>query len=146
MANTVTIFKNIHETNTPYHKDISFILDRIKIGSSAELVRKIRSVDKKNDRNELKKQLPAICFSGTFSKRADNAIIEHSGLICLDFDAFETNKAMLAYKSFLAKDEYVYAVFISPSGDGLKVLVRIPPDIDDHKAYFNSLELLQGIF
>lgn len=140
MANTVTIFKNIHETNTPYHKDISFILDRIKIGSSAELVRKIRSVDKKNDRNELKKQLPAICFSGTFSKRADNAIIEHSGLICLDFDAFETNKTMLAYKSFLAKDEYVYAVFISPSGDGLKVLVRIPPDIDDHKAYFNSLE------
>ena len=38
--------------------------------------------------------LPAICFSGTFTKRADNAICEHSGYICLDFDKYETDELL----------------------------------------------------
>jgi hypothetical protein len=34
----------------------------------------------------------------------------------------------------------VYSVFVSPSGNGLKVLVKIPADQDNHINYFNSLE------
>ena len=87
MTQNITIFKNIKETITPYHVSIETILDRIKEGSdSKELVQKIRKEKKKTDRNELKKQLPAICFSGTFNKRADSSLILHSGIICLDFD------------------------------------------------------------
>jgi hypothetical protein len=140
MTKIVTIFKNIHETNTPFHKEIGFILERIKNGASAELVKKIRAEKKKNDRNELKKHLPSICFSGKFAKRSDDAIIEHSGLICLDFDNYEAPKNMLSDRQALMRDKYVYSVFTSPSGDGLKVLVRVPPDIESHKAFFNSLE------
>ena len=58
----VTIFKNIHETETPYFKDINYILERIKNGSSKTLVQKIRKEKNKEIRNQLKKDLPAICF------------------------------------------------------------------------------------
>ena len=136
----ITIFKNIRDTDTPFFRPVQDILERIKDGATKELIKKIRLEKDKSDRNEIKKQLPAICFSGTFNKRADNALIQHSGLICLDFDGYDKQKTLLQDKENLCKNKYVYSVFISPSGDGLKVLVKIPPDIENHTNYFNSLE------
>lgn len=140
MAHTVTIFQNIKETSAPFHRDVASILERVKDGASKDLVKKIRTEKRKAERNELKKNLPAICFSGIFNKRADNAIVEHSGLICLDFDGYDKQKELLQDKETLSKNKYVYSVFISPSGNGLKVLVKIPSDPDNHQNYFNSLE------
>ncbi|QDP58594.1 MAG: putative virulence protein [Prokaryotic dsDNA virus sp.] len=136
----VTIFKNIKETSTPFHREVGVVLERIKEGSSKELVKNIRQEKDKSSRNELKKMLPAICFSGVFSKRNDNSINEHSGIICLDFDGYPNKKELLADKERLTKDKFVYSVFISPSGNGLKALVKIPQDIDNHVNYFNSLD------
>lgn len=138
--NNITIFKDIKETDAPFHRDALFILERIKNGSSKDLVKRIRTEKDKTERNELKKKLPAICFSGVFTKRSDNSITSHSGLICLDFDGYEKQKNMLEAKEALTKNKYVYSVFISPSGNGLKVIVKIPQDIDNHVNYFNSLE------
>ena len=42
--------------------------------------------------------MPSICFSGTFSRREDKAIIQHSGLICLDFDNYDTEDELVADK------------------------------------------------
>lgn len=140
MTYQVTIFQSIKDTSTPFHRNVGVILERIKSGATKELVKKIRAEKRKPERNELKKQLPAICFSGTFTKRADNAIIEHSGLICLDFDGYQKQKELLQDKENLSKNKYVYSVFVSPSGNGLKVLVKIPADQDNHINYFNSLE------
>lgn len=140
MTHIVTIFQNIKETSAPFHINVLKILNRIKEGKSKELVKKVRSEKEKALRNDIKKQLPAICFSGTFSKRADNALVEHSGLICLDFDGYEKQKTLLQDKENLSKNKYVYSVFISPSGNGLKVLVKIPCDVENHVNYFNSLE------
>ena len=139
MTSKVTIFKNIKETETPFHRDVSMVLQRIKDGATKSLVKQIRAEKNKAQRNELKKKLPAICFSGVFNKRLDSAIIEHSGLMCLDFDGHEKRKELLEHKERLTKDRYVYSVFISPSGNGLKVLVKIPPIADKHVSYFNSL-------
>ena len=140
MSEVVTIFKNIRETNTPFHKNILFILDRIKKGSSKELINSIRKIKDKQERNELKKNLPAICFSGKFNKRNSESIQEHSGFICLDFDGYEKKKDLLQDKERFCKDTYVYSCFISPSGNGLKVIVKIPPDPEDHVNYFKALE------
>ena len=141
MTHKVTIFKNIKETITPYHVELDLILNRIKDGSDSKvLVQKIRKEKKKLERNELKKQLPAICFSGTFNKRADNSLIIHSGIICLDFDGYPNFKLLMEDKESLSKNKYVYSVFVSPSGNGLKVLVKIPQDSENHTKYFNSLE------
>ena len=142
MAHNVTIFQNIRDTDTPFFRDVHVILDRIKDGAGAtkDLVKKIRLEKNKPERQELKKQLPAICFSGTFNKRTDASLIEHSGLICLDFDGYTKQKELLQDKENLSKNKYVYSVFISPSGNGLKVLVKIPADAENHTMYFNSLE------
>ncbi|MCI4435890.1 MAG: hypothetical protein JHC33_03660 [Ignisphaera sp.] len=136
----VTIFQNIKDTDTTFFRDVQKILERIKDGATKELVKKIRLEKRKPERNEMKKQLPAICFSGTFNKRSDASILKHSGLICLDFDGYTKQKELLQDKENLSKSKYVYSVFISPSGNGLKVLVKIPADPDSHINHFNSLE------
>lgn len=140
MTQNITIFKNIRETSTPFYRNIDVVLNRIKEGASKELVKKIRQEKDKTHRNEIKKDLPAVCFSGTFNKRNDSSLVEHSGFICLDFDGYKKQKILLGDKESLTKDKYVYSVFISPSGNGLKVLVKIPEDPDNHVNYFNSLE------
>jgi hypothetical protein len=142
MTHIVTIFQNIRDTDTPFFRDVNIILDRIKegAGTTKEIVKRIRQEKDKSERNEIKKQLPAICFSGKFTKREDLSLTEHSGLICLDFDGYQKQKELLQDKETLSKNKFVYSVFISPSGNGLKVLVKIPAEPDNHKNYFNSLE------
>lgn len=136
----ITIFKNIKQTSTPFFKTITVMLDRIQNGASKDIVENIRKEKDKSTRNIIKQQLPAICFSGKFTKRLDEAILEHSGFICLDFDGYATEKEMNADKAVISKNKYTYSVFVSPSGNGLKVIVKIPRDIENHKNYFNSLE------
>lgn len=142
MISNVTIFQSIKDTDTPFFRDVRLILERIKEGTGATkgLVQKIRLEKRKPERNELKKQLPAICFSGTFNKRSDASLLKHSGLICLDFDGYEKQKELLHDKETISKNKYTFSVFISPSGNGLKVLVKIPADEENHTNYFNSLE------
>lgn len=140
IVHQVTIFQSIKDTSAPFYRNVGVILGRIKSGASKELVKKIRSEKRKAERNELKKKLPAVCFSGKFTKRADSYLVEHSGLICLDFDGYTKSKDLLEDKENLSKNKFVYSVFISPSGNGLKVLVKIPADSDNHINYFNSLE------
>ena len=136
----VTIFKDIKDTSQPFYRDVQKIIERIRDGASKDIVKEIRDESDKQKRNDIKQQLPAICFSGKFSKRNDSSLLEHSGLICLDFDGYESDKLLLEEKESLTKDRYTYSVFISPSGMGLKVLVKIPAEVDNHKKFFTSLE------
>lgn len=140
MSNIITVYKNIHQVDTPFFREVEVILKRIKEGASKNLVISIRKEEDKTKRNELKKQLPSICFSGKFNQRQDASLILHSGIICLDFDGYKTQKDLLADKAKFAKNKFVYSVFISPSGKGLKCLVRIPPIKENHVGYFVALE------
>lgn len=136
----VTIFKNIQEINTPFYKNVAVIFERIKKGNSKELVEGIRKEQDSDLRNKLKKNLPSICFSGKFTKRNDSALLEHSGLICLDFDKFPSKKDLKEFGDYIKTDKYTFAAFISPSGNGYKVVVKIPKDHKAHKMYFDSLK------
>ena len=140
MSHIVTIFKNINETKAPFFREVNTILERIQKGASKDLVLSIRKEEDKGKRNELKKELPSVCFSGKFNKRSDVSLVKHSGIICLDFDGYKIQKDLLNEKSKFAKNKYVYSVFISPSGKGLKVLVKIPPNPENHIGYFLALE------
>jgi len=136
----ITIFQNIRDTSTPFFRDVSVVLQRIKDGKAKDLIENIRKEKDKEKRNILKKGLPAVCFSGEFNKREDSSITNHSGLICLDFDGYSTAKDLSAERKKLQKDPFTFALFTSPSGNGLKALVKIPKEIDNHKSYFNALE------
>jgi len=129
----ITIYKSFGEVSAGYNRDVFYILERIRLGKSKDIIDRIRKGE------DLKKTLPAILFSGTFRQRNDASIIEHSGLICLDFDKFKTVEDLYNYRKEIIEDAYTFAVFISPSGNGLKVLVKIPKDVNNHKGYFDSL-------
>ena len=136
----ITIFKDIKETAQPFFRNVEVILKRIQEGSSKDLVKRIRAEKDKEKRTLLKQQLPAICFSGKFNVRNDSSLQQHSGLICLDFDGYKTNKDLLQEKERLSKNKYIFSLFISPSGRGLKAVVKIPSDSENHKNYFLSLQ------
>ena len=58
---------------------------------------KFKTETKKNkkERDALKEMLPSICFSGEFTQRSKAGLINHSGLICLDFDKFENMDVLI---------------------------------------------------
>ena len=83
--------------------------------------------------HDIKKKLPGVLFSGEFSQRANEHIITHSGLLCLDLDNLEDGASL---KLALGRDDHVQAFFVSPTGSGLKVLLRIAPDVTSHERSF----------
>jgi BT4734-like, N-terminal domain len=89
--------------------------------------------------DDAKKKLPGILCSGTFSRRANEAIIQHSGLLCADLDQIGADK-LPAVRVKLAKSEHAYALFRSPTGDGLKAIFRVPADSSKHLASFRAVE------
>jgi len=108
---------------------VSTALDRIKKGQSKTTIDAIRSGNK-----DAKKKLPVVCFSGEFATRADDALFEHSSLLVLDFDHIDVAQA----KGALATDDYVYSCWVSPSGDGLKALVKVT-NPERHRDHFRAL-------
>ena len=74
-----------------------------------------------------------------FSRRDKAGLQSHSGAIIADVDHLRSkgiNPAELRDK--LAKDPHVVMACISPSGDGVKALVRVFPDADLHEAHFHQ--------
>jgi hypothetical protein len=88
--------------------------------------------------SEQKKQLPAILWSGTFTKRANDALVQHSGLLCADLDSL--NGSLHDVREKLSQSPHVWALFISPSGDGLKAVFRVPADAAKHAGSFRAVE------
>lgn len=131
----VSIFKSVKDPSNPHNRDVEYALRRIKEGKSKEIVEQIRKLP--NDkRNGLKMQLPGVCFQGTFKHRSVDKLIQHSGFIIIDIDKIDS--PIKEEKEKISKDEYIYALWISPSGKGLKGLVKIPPEKENHKGYFDS--------
>jgi hypothetical protein len=87
---------------------------------------------------ELKKQLPAVLWSGTFTRRANDGLVRHSGLLCADLDSL--NGSLSDVREKLSRSPYVWALFTSPSGDGLKAVFRVYPDAGKHLGSYRAIE------
>lgn len=131
----VTIYSNIF-SKEPHYITVERALERIKTGKSKQQVLEIRNQLDKERANKLKCNLPSVCFSGKFGNdRTDKSLQEHSGFIVLDFDNVENLEAK---KSELIKLPYCYSCWVSPSGNGLKMLVKIAKG-DKHLEHFTAL-------
>ena len=119
----VTIYKSLLEITNGFQRDVNHVFERIRSGKSKALVEQIRAAKTKEEADALKKKLPAINFQGVFKERNDKGIKKFSGLIPLDFDNFPNDKELIALKDSLKDNEYVFAMFISPRGNGLKVII-----------------------
>ena len=83
---------------------------------------------------DAKRELPVVMFSGKFEGRKDEDLKEHSGVIVLDFDHIDVANS----KNALATDEYILSCWVSPSGDGLKALVKIAQP-RKHRDHFRAI-------
>ena len=133
--------------------DVGTVLDAIRSGyqyglkERTEAIRKLIQVEldahgdlkkAKLAASELKKHLPAVMWSGTFTKRANNALIEHSGLICADLDSLGAQLDEVSDK--LKTSKHLAILFRSPSGDGLKAVFRVRADAATHAGSYRAIE------
>lgn len=100
-----------------------------------------RTMDPGPDKDDYKKtHFPAVTWSGVFKQRKGDQILTHSGLICLDIDKLDPARHD-ELKKLLAEDEHTFFLFTSPSGTGLKWVIKIEADAAKHLDYFKALEL-----
>ena len=135
----VTLFPTLKKVESPFYKEIDDVLLSFKNQTNFKQISAIRKENDENKKASLKKLLMPICFSGEFSYRSAKNIIRHSGFACLDFDDVGTLEDAVCLRDSLQDNEYIYSAFISPSGNGVKAIVKIPKDIVNHKKYYEAL-------
>jgi hypothetical protein len=86
----------------------------------------------------LKKRIPGVLWSGQFSQRANDKLILHSGLLCADLDSLNSELSRVREK--LSDSPYLWTLFKSPSGDGLKAVFRVASDQAKHSGSFRAIE------
>ena len=137
----ITVFKNFNEVVE--HKSIPVILDEIRTGKYKPgiiYLRKSLAEKKEEAYNKAKKSLPAFTPSGKFvGGRKLEFLTEYSKFIILDIDKLSTADLQKS-KSIAAQSEFTYACFISPSGNGLKILVKIETPKTEHKETFLKVQ------
>lgn len=139
-APMVSFFMNPVRNTIP-SKEMSLVqvykkIKSIAYKSQTENLRKIS--DAKEAKRYKADNFPYVTFSGTFSKRKDEMLKKHSGLLTIDFDHLQDLETL---KAKLLADEYFETemLFISPSGDGLKWIIPIDLLKATHQEYFRAV-------
>lgn len=138
----VSRFQNIINTKKYIQSNLLEELNAIKVGRYKTIIEKCRYYTKNNDYDSykaLKIKLPIVTFCGTFKngRKLENLDV-YNNIMILDIDHIDTN--INEIKNKLTKDKYIYSVWLSPSNEGLKALVKIDSSPEEHKSSFNSLK------
>ena len=122
---------------TPFRSiDLKETYHLIKGNQFENVTHTLRNIEDSKEARKFKaNNFDYVTFSGTFSKRKDENLIKHSGLLTIDFDHIENIEH---FRSALLQDEYFETelLFTSPSGDGLKWVIPIDLTKAKHKDYF----------
>lgn len=131
-------FYNSVMDNIGKEESLETILKDIKNGKYKKAIQEIRETNDKKTRNHLKKKLPAFTASGLFKQRKLAGLEKHSGLIQIDFDEIEDYLSVLER---LKADPHTFVAFLSPSGNGIKLIVKIYNTPENHLLIFNHLNI-----
>ena len=134
----LSIIKNMHQViGEMEFEDIISEIRTGKVKKEIEKIRELIRIGKTLEAQNLKKNLPAFTNSGTFNiRRAEHNLLEYSKLICLDFD--HISSILLQSKfSIACSQQFTYACFKSPSGNGLKIFTKVFTDKKSHKKTFD---------
>ena len=83
--------------------------------------------------------LPYVTFAGTFTRRDNKSLEKLSGLMCLDFDHLNN---LPAKRRKLIQDQQItpLLLFISPGGDGLKLVIANPHNSGDYGKDYKAVQ------
>ena len=141
----VSTFPSIYETENPTQRPLIEVLEEMKTpGEQLErIVSTVRGAKSTAEQDRLKVMLlPVLCPSGTFSKRADSALVQYNGVICLDLDdTVDTVAVIEMAKQF----PHTLAAMLSPTGKGVKVFVLTDlQDSSRHSDLYHHLGNIMG--
>lgn len=128
-------------SNTKPYKDVT-VLDVYKVIKGEYYEKRTRELRAIEDRISARvykaRNFDYVCFAGTFSKRGDAWLKQHSNLMVLDFDNLTQ---VVEVKLTLLDDPYfdTELLFISPSGNGLKWVITINTDESSHEEWFKAI-------
>lgn len=110
------------------------------VGNSYKAVtEELREIEDIKEKRKFKaNRFDYVTFSGVFERRNDANLQKHSNLIAIDFDHLENlHKA----REQLLNDSYfdTEMLFISPSGDGIKWIIRIELEESSQAEYFKAI-------
>jgi len=138
---TITTYKNF---NLPI-EDVSLIsiISNIKSGTyhdSINAIRMAKGMGKPERADHLKKELLAFTPSATFKDgRKKDLLTAYSGCVHLDFDKLTPEELQQAF-DLAVKIPFTYACFTSPSGDGLKVFIKVNTDQETHEQAYKQVQ------
>ena len=122
----------VNRVNQPWNVrqvELIEVLNAIRTGyyNGQDLKAPTQAIQKEADhgkQNEMKKNnLPCALYNGTFSYKNEGGITSCSGVTAMDFDGFQSLEEMGYIWGRLTATPCVLAVFVTPSGKGLKALV-----------------------
>jgi hypothetical protein len=141
IKSSCSIFDRAYKTEDSTIMGIDDLFKLISSDKYKNDILEIRSCDDKNKANDLKfLNLPIVCWNGIFTKKRFGFLTEYSSYIAIDLDNFENEADIAKSRENLMKKPYVKAIFITPSGKGLKAIIQhnnINPD--DHRELFRVI-------
>jgi hypothetical protein len=138
---TITTYKNF---NIPIEDvSLSSIISNIKTGTyhdSINSIRMAKGMGKPERADQLKKELLAFTPSATFKDgRKKELLTAYSGCVHLDFDKLTPEELQQAF-DLAVKIPFTYACFTSPSGDGLKIFIKVNTDQETHEQAYKQVQ------
>ena len=104
-----------------------------------EPIRKLMDEGEHEKASLLKNNLPAIIPTGIFKGgRTADKLQTYSNIICLDLDNLSNDK-VVPVKDIIAGSDFTLAVFLSPRGNGLKILVKVNTGSNYHKEAYSQV-------
>lgn len=119
--------------------EIDQITGHVENPALNKMIASLRDETDQAIRDTIKRTLPAVTWSGLFTKRKADALQEYSGLICLDIDKLSPADHD-RLKADLRKDKFTFFLFTSPSGNGLKVVFQVHGGAEMHLQNFLDIE------
>ena len=137
--NDIDFYTSKSNTLPAKRMSVDYALRQIQEGKYREYAGKVRNARTGEELDRAKFDAPGFSFSGIFERRGKERLIRHSGIMAIDIDHLDGD--VFSEKERLMKNPYVYSVFLSISGKGLKVLVKVPesPDAESHKLYYRAI-------
>ncbi len=123
-------------------KSLLDVLQEIKSDKYQSEINSIRYALHKGENktaDEIKSNLIGFTTSGTFGESRTKAnITSYSQVVCLDFDYISLTE-INSLVTLINGCRYTFASFISPSGEGLKVFIKVNSNAEQHTTVYNQV-------
>ena len=146
IKNKISVIPRIYKPSEVEEIELRQVLGAIKNGFAygkdlRGITRMIQSEPSHTEQNRMKYELlPVAMFNGTFSYKNDESIKEYSNFTAIDLDNFRNKAEMDAVRKMLMDDTFVYVIFTTPSGKGLKAIVMHDnTSAIDHEEMFEQI-------